>query len=128
MQITLETRNYSEIDTEALVSYLFEETDPVQGQLDEIDRGAGGLLRKLVKGGEVSGKMLEVTLIHSPPGLKAFRFLLVGAGKREQFNGAVARKVTGAALRYLKSRSIKKFVILAPDKDRTEEFVQATAE
>ena len=70
MQITLETRNYSEIETEALVSYLFEESDPVQGQLDEIDRGAGGLLRKLVKGGEVSGKMLEFTLIHSPQGLK----------------------------------------------------------
>lgn len=56
MQITLETRNYSEIETEALVSYLFEETDPVQGQLDEIDRGAGGLLRKLVKGGKFPAK------------------------------------------------------------------------
>jgi leucyl aminopeptidase len=128
MQITLETRNYSEIETEALASYLFEESDPVQGQLDEIDRGAGGLLRKLAKGGEVSGKMLEFTLIHSPQGLKASRLLLIGVGKREQFNGAVARKVTGAALRYLKARSIKKFAILAPDKDRTEEFAQAVAE
>ena len=107
MQITLETRNYSEIETEALVVYLFEDTDPVQGQLDEIDRGAGGLLRKLVKGGEVSGKTLEFTLIHSPQGLKAARLMLVGAGKRDQFNGAAARKVTGAALRYLKARSVK---------------------
>jgi len=128
MQITLETRNYSEIETEALVSYLFEESDPVQGQLDEIDRGAGGLLRKLVKGGEVSGKMLEFTLIHSPQGLKAARLLLVGAGKRDHFNGAAARKVTGAALRYLKARSIKKFAILAPDKDRTDDFAQGVAE
>ncbi len=31
-------------------------------------------------------------------------------------------------MRYLKSRSIKKFAILAPDKDRTEEFAQAVAE
>lgn len=46
--------------------------------------------------------MLEFTLIHSPQGLKASRLLLVGVGKREQFNSAVARKVTGAALRYLK--------------------------
>src|ERR1700730_4498681 len=128
MQITLETRNYSEIETEALVSFLFEESDPVQGQLDEIDGGAGGLLRKLVKGGEVSGKMLEFTLIHSPPGLTTARLLLVGAGKREQFNSAAARRVTGAALRYLKARSIKKFAILAPDQDRTEEFAQAVAE
>ena len=72
--------------------------------------------------------MLEFTLIHSPQGLKASRLLLVGAGKREQFNGAAARKTTGAALRYLKARSIKKFAILAPDKDRTEDFAQAVAE
>src|ERR1700726_3222845 len=124
MQITLETRNYSEIEAEALVSFLFDQSDPVQGQLDEIDRGAGGLLSRLVKGGEVSGKMLEFTLIHSPQGLKASRLLLVGAGKREQFNGVVARKITGAALRYLKARSIKKFAILAPEKNRTEDFAQ----
>src|ERR1700736_5488071 len=128
MQITLETRNYSEIETEALVTCLFEESDPVKGQLDEIDRGGGGMLRKLVKRREVSGKMLEFTLMHSPQGLKASRLLVVGAGKREQFNGAVARKVTGAALRYLKARSIKKFAVLAPDKDRPEEFAQAVAE
>src|ERR1700722_11172621 len=128
MQITLETRNYSDIETEALVSYLFEESDPVQGQLDEIDRVAGGLLRKLVKGGEVSGKMVEFTMIHSPQGLKAARLLLVGPGTCDHFNGAVVRKVTGAALRYLKARSIKKFAILALDKERTEEFAQAVAE
>ncbi|MEQ1473522.1 MAG: leucyl aminopeptidase [Candidatus Acidiferrum sp.] len=111
-----------------LVSYLFEDTDILQGQSDELDRAAGGLLRKLINDGEVSGKMLEFTLIHGPIGLGASRFLLVGAGKREAFNGTVARKVVGAALRYLKSRSIRKFALLAREKDRTEDFAQAVAE
>jgi leucyl aminopeptidase len=128
MQITLETNPYSNIETDALVSYLFEDSDVAQGQMDEMDRAAGGLLRKLVNGGEVSGKMLEFTLIHGPIGLAASRLLLVGAGKREQFNGAAARKVVGAALRYLKARSIRKFVILAREKDRTQDFAQAVAE
>ena len=128
MQITLETRPYSEIEMPVLVSYLFEDTDVLQGQSDELDRAAGGLLRKLINDGEVSGKMLEFTLIHGPIGLGASRFLLVGAGKREAFNGSVARKVVGAALRYLKNRSIRKFALLAPDKDRTEDFAQAVAE
>jgi leucyl aminopeptidase len=128
MQITLETRPYSEIETDALVSYLFEDSDVLHGQSDEIDRAAGGLLRKLINDGEISGKMLEFTLLHGPIGLRASRFLLVGAGKREQFNGATARKVIGAALRYLKSKSIKKFTILAREKDRTEDFAQAVAE
>jgi leucyl aminopeptidase len=128
MQITLETQPYSQIETEALVSYLFEDSDVAQGQLDELDRAAGGLLRKLVQDGEVSGKMLEFTLIHGPIGLAASRLILVGAGKREQFNAASARKVVGAALRYLKGKSIKRFTIFAREKDRTEEFAQAVAE
>jgi leucyl aminopeptidase len=128
MQITLEIKPYSEIETDALVTYLFEDTDVMQGQVDEIDRAAGGLLRKLVNDGEVAGKMLEFTLIHGPIGISASRLLVVGAGKREQFNGAVARKVIGAALRYLKAKSIRKFAILAREKDRSEEFAQAVAE
>jgi leucyl aminopeptidase len=128
MHITLETRPYSEIEMPVLVSYLFEDTDVLQGQSDELDRAAGGLLRKLINDGEVSGKMLEFTLIHGPIGLGASRFLLVGAGKREAFNGSVARKVVGAALRYLKNRSIRKFALLAREKDRTEDFAQAAAE
>jgi leucyl aminopeptidase len=128
VQITLETRPYSEIEMPVLVSYLFEDTDVLQGQSDELDRAAGGLLRKLINDGEVSGKMLEFTLIHGPIGLGAARFLLVGAGKREAFNGSVARKVVGAALRYLKNRSIRKFALLAREKDRTEDFAQAVAE
>jgi leucyl aminopeptidase len=128
MHITLETRPYSEIEMPVLVSYLFEDTDVLQGQSDELDRAAGGLLRKLINDGEVSGKILEFTLIHGPIGLGASRFLLVGAGKREAFNGSVARKVVGAALRYLKNRSIRKFALLAREKDRTEDFAQAAAE
>jgi leucyl aminopeptidase len=128
MQIKLDTKPYAEVEADALVAYLFEDSEPIQGPLDEIDRGAAGLLRRLTKSGEVSGKMLEFTLVHSPQGLKAARLLLVGAGKRQQFNGATVRKVTGAALRYLKARSVKNFAILAPEKDQTEDFAQAVAE
>src|SRR5712671_7692957 len=99
MQITLETKPFAGIETDALVSYVVEETDPVQGRIAEIDQASGGLLRKLAKSGELTGKMLEFTLVHTPAGLKAARLLLVGAGKREQFSGAALRKMAGAALR-----------------------------
>src|SRR6266705_4626495 len=112
MQITLESKPFAGIETEALVSYVFEGTDPLQGRVAEIDQSGGGLLRRLAKSGELTGKMLEFTLVHAPAGLKAARLLLVGAGKREQFSGAALRKIVGAALRYLKSRSVKNFILL----------------
>src|SRR6266850_2787665 len=128
MQITLVTQPFAALETDALVSYVFEETDPVQGRIAEIDQAAGGLLRKLAKSGELTGKMLEFTLVHTPAGLKAARLLLVGAGKREQWNSAMLRKIAGAALRYLKARSVKNFALLVREGPATEEAAQAIAE
>jgi leucyl aminopeptidase len=107
---------------------VFEEADPVQGRIADLDQAANGLLGKLSKSGELTGKMLEFTLVHSPSGLKAARLLLVGAGKREQFNSATLRKVAGAALRYLKARSIKHIGFLVRENEATEESAQVMAE
>jgi len=128
MQITVVTQPFAAIETDALVSYVFEETDLVQGRIAEIDRAAGGLLRKLAKSGELTGKMLEFTLVHAPAGLKAARLLLVGVGKREQYSIAALRKVAGAALRHLKARSVKNFAFLVREGHAAEESAQAIAE
>ena len=128
MQITLESKPFAGIETEALVFYVFEESDPVQGRVAEIDKLAGGLLGRLVKSGELTGKTLEFTLVHAPAGVKAARLLLVGAGKKEQFNSATLRKIAGAALRYLKSRSVKNLALLVREGDVTEEAAQSVAE
>jgi leucyl aminopeptidase len=128
MQIKLETRPYATLETEALVSYVFEETDPVQGRIAELDQFSNGLLRKLAASGELTGKTLEMTLIHAPAGLKAARLLLVGAGKREKFDSAALRKISGSALRYLKSRGVHNFVFAAREDNATEDSAQAIAE
>jgi leucyl aminopeptidase len=128
MQITLDTKPYAGLETEALVSYVFEDSDPIQGRLAEIDQAANGLLKKLATGAELTGKPLEMTLIHSPAGLKATRLLLVGAGKRNKFDVATLRKIAGSALRYLKSRSVKRLAYLVLENDLTEESAQAIVE
>jgi leucyl aminopeptidase len=128
MQISVEQKQYNVLETEALVSYVFEEADPVQGRILEIDQAANGLLRNLAKSGELTGKTMEMTLIHAPAGLKAARLLLVGAGKREQFTSATLRKIAGAALRYLKARSVKKFAFLVRENAPAEDSAQTVAE
>ncbi len=128
MQITLATQPFAALETGALVSYVFEESESVQGHIAEIDKAGAGLLLKLAKSGELTGKTLEFTLVHAPAGLKAARVLLVGAGKRDQWNTATLRKLTGAALRYLKSRSVKDFALLVREGHATSETAQAIAE
>jgi leucyl aminopeptidase len=128
MQITLETKPFAAIETEALVTYVFDDNDGPQGRAAELDKLTGGLLSRLNKSGELTGKALETTLIHAPSGLKAARLLLIGAGKREQFNTATLRKVAGVALRYLKARSVHNFAFAVREGGSTEEFAQAIAE
>ena len=125
MQITLDTRPFDALETEALVSYIFEDGDLSQGRAAELDKLTGGLLGRLIKSGESTGKALETTLVHAPAGLKAARLLVIGAGKREQFTTATLRRVGGVALRYLKSRSVHNFVFSVREGDATEEKAQA---
>src|SRR5579862_7444845 len=108
MQITLDTKPYGAVETEALVTYVFEDADagPVAGRVAELDAAGGGLLKKLAASGEISGKTLEFTLIHAPAGLKVAR----------------------AALRYLKARSVKNFAFLVREDGATAETAQALAE
>jgi leucyl aminopeptidase len=128
MQITLETKPFAALETEALVSYVFEDADLIQDRIAEIDQSTDGLLGKLASVGELTGKTLDMTLLHAPRGLKAARLLLVGAGKREKFDTAVLRRIAGAALRYLKSRSVKQFAFILRENEPIEVAAQAVTE
>lgn len=128
MEITLESKPFATLETDALVTYVFENGDVSQGRIAELDKLTSGLLGRLSKGGELTGKSLETTLLHAPAGLKAARLLLVGAGKRDQFNSATVRKVIGAALRYLKTRSVHNFAFAVREGAATEETAQAITE
>jgi leucyl aminopeptidase len=128
MQITIETKPYATLETDALVTYVFEGDDPITERGAELDKAVGGALKKIATSGELTGKTLEVTLLHSPAGLKAARLLVVGAGKKDQFNVAALRKIAGAALRLLKAKSAKNFAFLAGEGLSTEDAAQAIAE
>jgi leucyl aminopeptidase len=128
MKITLEVKPFAELEVDALATYVFEDDEPVQGRLAEIDKLTGGLLGRLSKSGELTGKPLEITLLHAPTGLKSARLMLIGAGNREQFNPAMQRKVAGVALRNLKSRNVHKVAFLVWENDATEQLAQALTE
>ena len=75
-----------------------------------------------------TGKSLELALIHFPEGLAAKSCLLVGAGKPEKFVVSDLRNIAGTALRYLKSRGVKKFAFLAREGERGPAAAQAVVE
>jgi leucyl aminopeptidase len=128
MQISLDTKPLSEISTDALVTCIFDKDQKIEGVIAELDRATGGKIRALAESGELTGKMFEMVLLHFPAGISAQRLLLVGGGKQEKFTVADLRKIAGAALRYLKSRGVKKFAFLAREGERDPNALQAVTE
>ena len=51
MEFTVDTRALSKIESEALVTYAFEQEKPVEGILARLDEAAGGALSKLAASG-----------------------------------------------------------------------------
>jgi leucyl aminopeptidase len=128
MEITLATQAAAELEAGALVTYAFEKEKPIEGVLADLDKAVGGALGRLADARELTGKALEMTLLHYPKGIKAERLLVVGAGKKEKFSSAELRKLAAAAARFLKSRSVRKLAFAAREDDRTAAAAEAIAE
>jgi leucyl aminopeptidase len=128
MQIQLENQPYSSIQTDTLVTYVFDKDNKIEGPLADIDQAMDGHLSALAAGGELTGKSLEMVLLHFPEGMDAKRLLVVGAGKPEKFAIADLRKIAGSALRHLKPRGVKKFAFFAREGERGPAAAQAVVE
>jgi leucyl aminopeptidase len=128
MEITVDTRPAAQIDTEALVTYAFDQEKPAAGVLAQLDQAAGGALSRLAASGEFTGKFLETTLLYYPQGLAAQRLLVVGAGKKDKFGAVELRRLVGAAVRALKSRQVKRIAFLVRENDKSAAAAQAVVE
>ena len=103
MKIATENGPIAQLETDALIVPVFE-----GGREERFG------IPELIESGEVTGKYLELTLIHHPQGVAAKRVLAAGAGKAEKFEAPELRRLVGAAVRLLKTKSVKK-VALALD-------------
>ncbi|HTC63571.1 MAG TPA: leucyl aminopeptidase [Candidatus Saccharimonadales bacterium] len=128
MELTVDTQPIARIEADALVTYAFDQEKPTEGILAQLDAATGGALGKLAASGELTGKMLETTLLYYPAGLAAQRLLVLGAGKKGKFGTAELRRIAGAAVRTLKSRQVKTIAFLAREDDRSTAAAQAIVE
>src|SRR6185369_10024648 len=93
MELTVDTRPLANLEADALVAYIFDQEKPVDGLLAQLNEAAGGAVAKLAASGELTGKMLESTLLYYPQGLAAQRLLILGAGKKDKFGTAELRRL-----------------------------------
>jgi len=110
MQIQVDTRPIEQIECDALVVVAFDKDSPGGGLAWEVTRTAnaltGGWIEQLYQTAEFSGKAFETAVLHRPQDLAARRLVVIGAGKSDKFTTADLRRVSGAAVRFLKPKSM----------------------
>src|SRR5271154_4072747 len=117
MKTNLSSASASQLETDCLVVVTLDKGDkdkPVS-TVESNDTAVREAAKEVISSGEVTARPFETTLLHRPAGLKAKRLLLIGGGKRKTFSAAELRKLAGAAVRTLKSKSIPSFAIVAPE-------------
>ncbi len=106
----------SQVEADCLVAVVLDrgEKNKPAATLESSDAAVREAAQDAIASGEVTGKPLEMTMLHRPAGLKARRLLLVGGGKAKDFSTAELRKIAGAAVRMLKGKSIRSFAFALP--------------
>lgn len=119
------------METECLVAVVLDrgEKDKSEAFVATSDKAVQEAAADLIVSGEVTGKMLESTLLHCPAKLKAKRLLLLGGGKAKKFSASDLRRLAGVAVRSLKGRSLRSFALAVPEeKIAVGEAVRAVVE
>ena len=106
MQIEHQPGEYKEIACDLLAYPVFEE-ETGNASLDPLDKITRGAVKAVISSGEFKPEFCKTCKISNPSGLKARHLLLVGAGKKSQFDPARLRQIAGAAVRSAKLSAVK---------------------
>ncbi len=108
MRIKVECASITEFPCDLLVVNEFEGVKHPGGATGAVDKALNGLITDLTASEEIDGKLGKTTVIHTQDKIPAKRVLVVGLGKREDFDLEAVRKVSAAALKSAKGVKTKK--------------------
>ncbi len=128
MKIEFQNTPLAELKSPVVAVYGFEGSAARSGTAEHLPGETRGLLEELQASGELTGKAYECTLVHRPPGLAASKLLVVGAGKKEKFNCAQLRRLSGAAVRHVRARGLHEMSWLFPGTEVLPGDVQSVVE
>ena len=119
MKPNLSFANPADVETECLVAVVLDrgEKDKTEAFVASSEKAIQDAAAEVIASGEATGKNFETTLLHKPAKLKAKRLLLLGGGKAKKFSAPDLRKLAGAAVRGLKSKSLRSFAFLGPENE-----------
>jgi leucyl aminopeptidase len=81
----------------------------------QLDKISGNFLSKMLKIGDITGKLKQMLLLHDVPGIKAKRILLVGCGQETELTEAKYQDLINQMTTYLQQTAAKDVICLLPE-------------
>ncbi|MGH9435408.1 MAG: leucyl aminopeptidase, partial [Terriglobia bacterium] len=131
MKIDFHEGPIEHLHTPLLAAWCFEGSPAGSGAVENLPAATRKVLEGLQASGELTGKSLEPTLIHHPPGLEAARLLVLGVGKKDKLARPHIARWAGAAVRFARAKGIHEVSWLCPcseNKMSSPETLQLLAE
>ena len=108
MEIKVLVGDITQIESDALIVNLFEGVRQPGGATGAVDKALTGAISALIREGELKGELNQTALIHTLGKIPSKRVIIVGLGKREEFNLDRIRQVTATSLRKARDLGAKR--------------------
>jgi leucyl aminopeptidase len=107
MDIKVKIGGISKTKADAILLSVFEGVEKLSGDLVSVDKALDGEVTKLIKQGEIKGKLGEVTIIHSLGKIPDDRVVIVGLGKSKELTQDKIRIAVADTCRVLRKKGAK---------------------
>jgi len=111
---------------EAIVVCHFEDSKKLAGSAYLLDRSSGGLLSEVINSGDFTGKHAQLSVIYTRGALPARRVLLLGLGKKKEFDLEKLRRAFSKAARSARELGIAEFAIALDPQNENRGLEDAT--
>ena len=108
MKIKIINQSITEFDGDIAIVNLFEGVKTPGSATGAVDKALEGMISKLIRDGEITGKLEETVIIHTFDRLKADRVMVVGLGKSDNFGLEEIRKAAAAAAKQARKTRAKR--------------------
>lgn len=128
MNIRLVKGTWDSIECDALMIPLFEDENGQEEFTSALDQKLDGLLSELKSTEEWKSKVGQISVIHRPDQLSTGRLILLGAGKRKNYDAQSGRSLMVQAVSQVKSYNFKRLAVYCRGHADTDLSFQAAAE
>ena len=127
MNINVEIGDFRQVETDAVVIYVFEDSDIHNELLHTVDAALGGRIQEVLNLGDFKAKLKNSSVLYTHGAITAPRLLLVGLGSFEELTVEKIRQAAGHTARHARDIGLKSvtFPVAAEAQD---DWLQAAAE